>query len=76
MATAVKTRARKTSLRRPQKSRADAKNDLAKTYNKFKKFEGQPYPGMKVGRGHKWYYDKGEWKEKKLHPISGILIML
>jgi hypothetical protein len=23
---------------------------------------------MKVGRTHKWYYDKGEWKEKKLTP--------
>jgi hypothetical protein len=21
-----------------------------------------------VGRTHKWYYDKGEWKEKKLTP--------
>ena len=20
---------------------------------------------MKVGRGHKWYYYKGEWKERK-----------
>lgn len=23
---------------------------------------------MKVGRSHKWYYDQGEWKEKKLSP--------
>src|SRR5262245_61300719 len=23
---------------------------------------------MKVGRGHKWYYDKGEWKETKITP--------
>ena len=23
---------------------------------------------MKVGRTHKWYYDKGEWKEKKITP--------
>jgi hypothetical protein len=23
---------------------------------------------MKVGRSHKWYYDKGEWKEKKITP--------
>ncbi|HJY15547.1 MAG TPA: hypothetical protein VJ225_05895 [Nitrososphaeraceae archaeon] len=23
---------------------------------------------MKVGRSHKWYYDKGEWKEKKVTP--------
>src|SRR5690242_20808613 len=26
------------------------------------------YSGMKVGRSHKWYYDKGEWKEKKITP--------
>ena len=23
---------------------------------------------MKIGRTHKWFYDKGEWKEKKLTP--------
>ena len=23
---------------------------------------------MKVGRSHKWYYDKGEWKETKITP--------
>jgi hypothetical protein len=31
-------------------------------------FEGKQYTGMKVGRSHKWYYDKGEWKEKKITP--------
>jgi hypothetical protein len=42
--------------------------DLAKTYNEFKTYEGQRYTGMKIGRTHKWYYDKGEWKEKKVTP--------
>jgi hypothetical protein len=42
--------------------------DLSKTYNEFKEFEGKQYTGMKVGRHHKWYYDKGEWKEKKVTP--------
>lgn len=42
--------------------------DLAETYNEFKTFEGQAYTGMKVGRSHKWYYDQGEWKEKKITP--------
>jgi hypothetical protein len=23
---------------------------------------------MKVGRSHKWYYDRGEWKGKKITP--------
>lgn len=48
--------------------RAKIKEDLAKTYNEFKEFEGKKYTGMKVGGGHKWYYDKGEWKEKKVAP--------
>jgi hypothetical protein len=42
--------------------------DLSKSYNEFKQFEGQQYSGMKVGRSHKWYYDKGEWKETKITP--------
>jgi hypothetical protein len=46
----------------------EVEKDLAATYNRFKEFEGQRYTGMKVGRGHKWYYDKGEWKEKKIKP--------
>ncbi|MBV8881297.1 MAG: hypothetical protein JO332_15130 [Planctomycetaceae bacterium] len=42
--------------------------DLAKTYNRFKTFEGKPYTGMKVGGHHKWSYDQGEWKETKKTP--------
>jgi hypothetical protein len=42
--------------------------DAAKTYNEFKVFEGRKYTGMKVGGRHKWYYDKGEWNEKKVTP--------
>ncbi|MDQ3839354.1 MAG: hypothetical protein M3297_08805 [Thermoproteota archaeon] len=42
--------------------------DISRTYNEFKEFEGKQYTGMKVGRSHKWYYDKGEWKEKKITP--------
>jgi hypothetical protein len=41
---------------------------FSKTYNELKEFEGKQYTGMKVGRSHKWYYDKGEWKEKKITP--------
>src|ERR687883_570423 len=44
------------------------KEDLTKTYNEFKEHEGQKYTGMKIGRSHKWYYDQGEWKEKKITP--------
>ncbi len=42
--------------------------DLAATYNEFKTFEGRRYTGMAIGRTHKWYYDAGEWKEKKITP--------
>ena len=42
--------------------------DLAKTYNEFKVFEGRKYTGMKVGGRHKWHYEKGEWNEKKVTP--------
>src|SRR3954469_22930185 len=44
------------------------KKDISKTYNEYKEFEGKQYTGMRVGRTHKWYYDKGEWKEKKVTP--------
>jgi hypothetical protein len=43
-------------------------SDPAVSYNEFKTYEGQRYTGMKVGRSHKWHYDKGEWKEKKITP--------
>ena len=67
-ATKQKKAARKTTLRKPATRKPEIKKDLAKTYNEFKSFEGQKYTGMKVGRSHKWYYDKGEWKEKKITP--------
>lgn len=44
------------------------KKDLAESYNKFKEFEGKRYTGMKIGRGHAWIYDPGEWKETKITP--------
>ena len=38
------------------------------TYDAFKEYGGKRYTGMKVGRGHKWRYDAGEWIEKKVTP--------
>src|SRR6476660_3082470 len=46
----------------------ESKSDPAVSYNEFKEFEGRRYTGMKIGRSHKWYYDKGEWKETKITP--------
>ena len=43
-------------------------SDPSVSYNEFKSYEGRRYTGMKIGRSHKWYYDKGEWKEKKITP--------
>jgi len=51
-----------------QRKKTETKQDISKAYNEYKEFEGRQYTGMKVGRGHKWYYDKGEWKEKKITP--------
>ncbi len=49
----------------PSKSKSKA---IADSYNRFKEYEGQRYTGMKIGRTHHWYYDKGDWKEKKVTP--------
>src|ERR671939_1941282 len=51
-----------------QKKKNGMEKDISKTYNEYKEFEGKQYSGMKVGRSHKWYYDKGEWKETKITP--------
>jgi hypothetical protein len=44
------------------------KSDPSVSYDEFKEYEGRKYTGMKIGRSHKWYYDKGEWREKKITP--------
>jgi len=52
-----------------QKKRDNMKKEtFANTYNEFKELGGRKYTGMKVGGSHKWYYDKGEWREKKVSP--------
>jgi hypothetical protein len=48
-----------------QRSKAERKKNSIGTYDEYKEFEGRKYTGVKVGRSHKWYYDKGEWKEKR-----------
>jgi hypothetical protein len=39
-----------------------------KSYDAFKTFDGKQYTGMQVGRSHKWNYDAGVWKERKVTP--------
>jgi hypothetical protein len=38
------------------------------SYDQLKEFKGKRYTGMAVGRSHKWRYDAGEWKERKVTP--------
>lgn len=60
---------RKKQVKAPDRKKHSSKNEeVSASYNKFKKFEGRQYTGMKVGRSHKWHYDKGEWREKKITP--------
>src|SRR5688572_26294560 len=60
---------RKAAMANNQRSaRATAKADIAASYNAVKNFQGQRYTGMKVGRGHTWNYDAGQWKETKVTP--------
>jgi hypothetical protein len=48
--------------------RKGERSDAAVSYDEFKTYEGRRYTGMKIGRSHKWYYDQGEWREKKITP--------
>lgn len=41
---------------------------VSASYNRFKEFDGKEYTGMTVGRSHKWYYDKGVWRDIKITP--------
>ena len=51
-----------------KRSTKQARSDPAVSFNEFKEYEGQRYTGVKIGRSHKWYYDRGEWKERKITP--------
>lgn len=51
-----------------KKKKPDTPQDFSQSYNEFKEFAGQKYTGMRVGRGHKWNYEAGEWKETKITP--------
>ena len=51
-----------------QRKEQETRKDISKGYNEYKEFQGRKYTGMKVGGTHHWYYDKGEWKERKVAP--------
>jgi hypothetical protein len=51
-----------------QRKGNEIRENIFKGYNEYKEFEGKKYTGMRVGATHQWYYDRGEWKEKKITP--------
>jgi hypothetical protein len=60
-ATAIKNKSAK-------KKKASLLKQKSGGYNDVKFHDGQQYTGMAVGRSHKWYYDKGDWRETKIDP--------
>ena len=58
----MKTAVRKKVRRKRTPTKVGASYETIKNYN------GKQYVGMQIGRSHKWYYDKGEWKDKKITP--------
>ncbi len=51
-----------------KQSTKKTRSEAAVSYNEFKEYEGQRYTGMKIGRSHRWHYDRGDWKETKITP--------
>ena len=66
----AKTAKKKKAVTKTEKEKEVKKDkkDIAESYNHWKVHEGKQYTGMKVGRSHKWYYDKGIWRDKKITP--------
>src|ERR1700752_2244270 len=71
----IKEATRRKARKKAVKKRAPAKKvkkktgiDVSASYNRYKEFNGRQYTGMAIGRSHKLYYDKGEWKETKITP--------
>jgi len=60
----------KTATKKSGKSSVGKKatKKQADSYNQIKDYKGEFYTGMRIGRSHKWYYDKGIWKETKITP--------
>jgi hypothetical protein len=46
---------------------SNKKPDLSQ-YDKIKEYKGKKYTGVKIGHGHKWNYEAGDWKETKVTP--------
>jgi hypothetical protein len=74
MATAIKEKkgkkpaSKKAGGRTKALKKGSGKKDLSASFNRYKKYSGQQYTGMQVGRSHHWTYDQGDWKETKITP--------
>lgn len=68
MATITRTPKKKVTKKTAKVAKTAAKTTGSNGYDAFKSYEGQQYTGMQVGRSHKWYYDQGIWKERKITP--------
>ena len=51
-----------------QRKENEIRKHISNGYNEYKDFEGKKYTGIRMGGTRQWYYDKGEWKEKKITP--------
>ena len=56
------------SIKEKEHKISKTRNNISTAYNDYKEFEGRKYTGMRVGGVHHWYYENGEWKEKKVAP--------
>ena len=68
---AIKKRKKRSIVRTVAKKKTSipsVKADVSASYNRYKEHEGKQYTGMRVGGSHKWYYDKGEWRDRKITP--------
>jgi hypothetical protein len=68
MATVKKRVPKKAALKKKIIKTARRKTAASAGYDAVKSYQGQQYTGMAVGRSHKWYYDKGDWRETKITP--------
>src|SRR5215216_1641772 len=59
-----------TTIKKPATKRVVRKKKTPSltAYDEVKHYGGQQYTGMAIGRSHKWYYDKGDWRETKITP--------
>jgi len=60
--------AHKSVPRKSATAKKPAKKNYAASFNRYKFYKGKQYTGTTIGRRQKWYYDKGEWKDRKITP--------